>query len=286
MTAPTVCIDWAAGRVVGHHVSEDPAGGPSVVRLLLDGRCVDTDIARRPASEPSMLQALAGLPMPAREGSAFELRIAAGAWTGGAPGPEGVALEVVTARGERLWGVRLHRTDELLRLLEQAPLEQLFEVRFLGVEAGRLSGEVVDRHDSGRRPALCWRLNDGAPQPLEWLDPLAGGPVHAFAVPLSSQDWRDGPNRLSVVGPQGAPLATYPIELGAAPAGELDRRVAALEAELAFLKHLALRPHTESVDERLAAFKGDMVNLCADMLALQRQQLEREIRAMPGPSGD
>ena len=285
MTAPTVCIDWAAGRVVGHHVSDDPTGGPSVVRLLLDGRCVDTDIARRPATAPDLLPALAGLPMPAREASAFELRIAAGAWDGTPPSAEGVELAVETARGQRLWSQRLHRADELLRLLEQAPLDQLFEVRFERLEAGRLHGQVIDRHDSGRRPALGWRLNDGPAQPLEWLDPQAAGPAHAFALPLEAQDWRDGTNQLSVVGPQGAPLATYPVVLGQALAGELDRRVAALEAELSFLKHLALHPQTESLDARLAAFKGELVNLCADMLALQRQQLEREIRAMPGPSG-
>ncbi len=285
MNACTVRIDWAGGRVVGHHVSDEPTGGPEVVHLLLDGRVVATDIARRPLTEPSLLQALSDLPLPAREASAFELRIAAGAWDGTPPGPAGAELRVETSRGALLWSTRLQQADELQRLLELAPLEQLFEVRFSHLEAGRLHGQVVDRHDSGRRPALCWRLNDAPAQPLQWLDPLTTGPVHDFAVPLDPAGWRDGANRLSVVSPQGLPLATYPIELGQALAGEADRRIAALEAEVAFLKHLALHPQTESVEARLAVFKGELVNLCADMLALQRQQLEREIRARPGPSG-
>lgn len=271
-------IDWECGAIVGHSVPPDDAAAFDVVRLLLDGQCVASEVARRSAFDPALVPALAGLALPAREASAFALRIPAGRLPPAQLACAGVTLRVETARGTLLLEQRLEQLHELLRLCELAPLEQLFRVQFSHVEAGRVHGLLVDLHASGLRPALFSRLNDTPPQPLGWLDAVPMGSEHAFAVPLDPQALHEGVNRLVVCTEAGQPLASYPIELGARLPGETDRRLAVLEAEVAFLKHLALNPLEDGLSARLAAFRSELVNLCSDMLMLQRTQLEREIR--------
>jgi hypothetical protein len=266
-------IDWAQRRIVGYSVSEGDAY--DVVSLLLNNKPVASAIANRSAFE--FARDLGDLGLPPREQSAFELRIPQGSLI-----PEhlgGVTLEVRSARGESVFSHEIKATHELLHLTEGVPADLLFDVQFRGFRSGAVHGVVRDRHEAGVRPALQYRFNDSPAEPLVLFDSTPDGNLHHFAVPLRADALAEGENVLHILAADGLPLASYPLRLGVGMALDTDQRVAALEAELAFLKHLVLSSNGEAIGTRLALLKSEIVVICSDMLALQRVNLEREARA-------
>jgi hypothetical protein len=170
---------------------------------------------------------------------------------------------------------------ELLRLTDGAPVDLLYQVRFHGLTGGALQGCVINLHRVSQRPALMARLNDNGAEPLAFYESAADGSVHHFSIPVRVDRLVDGANEISVVGPDGQPLGSYPIQVGTATLGESDRKLAALEAEVAFLKRLVLTQNPEALPARLALLKSEIVNICSEMLTLQRTNFEREWLARP-----
>ncbi len=272
-------IDWGHGRIIGFSVPADDALAFDVVQLWLDGRCVASAVAN--LSVFDFARDLAGLNLPSREHSAFELRIPQAALLPGQIGDGMVALEVRTTRGAPVLATSIQGLHELLRLTDGAPVDLLYQVRFHGLAAGALQGCVVNLHGVSQRPALLARLNDQGAEPLAFYESAADGSVHHFSIPVRIDRLVNGVNQISVVGPDNQPLGSYPIQIGVATLGESERKLAALEAEVAFLKRLVLTQNPEALPARLALLKSEIVNICSEMLTLQRTNFEREWLARP-----
>lgn len=276
-------IDWGHGRIIGFSVPADDALAFDVVQLWLDGRCVASAVAN--LSVFDFARDLSGLNLPSREHSAFELRIPQAGLLPAHVGETAVSLEVRTSRGGQVLSTTIQGLHELLRLTDGAPVDLLYQVRFHGLSGGALQGAVINLHGVAQRPALLARLNDQAPEPLAFYESAADGRVHHFAIPVRVDRLVDGANQVSVCGPDGQPLGSYPIQIGASTLGEADRKLAALEAEVAFLKRLVLTQNPEALPARLALLKSEIVNICSEMLTLQRTNFEREWLARPVPPG-
>jgi hypothetical protein len=272
-------IDWGHGRIIGFSVPADDALAFDVVQLWLGGRCVASAVAN--LSVFDFARDLAGLNLPSREHSAFELRIPQAALLPGQIGENAVSLEVRSARGQAVLETSVQGLHELLRLTDGAPVDLLYQVRFHGLSGGALQGCVVNLHRVSQRPALMARLNDGGAEPLAFYESSADGSVHHFSIPVRADRLVDGTNQVCVVGPEGQPLGSYPIQVGVATLGESERKLAALEAEVAFLKRLVLTQNPEALPARLALLKSEIVNICSEMLTLQRTNFEREWLARP-----
>jgi len=272
-------IDWGRGRIIGFSVPGDDALAFDVVQLWLDGRCVASAVAN--LSVFDFVRDLAGLNLPSREHSAFELRIPQAALLPGQVGESPAMLEVRTARGTPVLETTVQGLHELLRLTDGAPVDLLYQVRFHGLTGGALQGCVINLHRVSQRPALMARLNDQNAEPLAFYESAADGSVHHFSIPVRIDRLVDGTNQISVVGPDGQPLGSYPIQVGVATLGESERKLAALEAEVAFLKRLVLTQNPEALPARLALLKSEIVNICSEMLTLQRTNFEREWLARP-----
>jgi len=276
-------IDWGHGRIIGFSVPADDALAFDVVQLWLDGRCVASAVAN--LSVFDFARDLSGLNLPSREHSAFELRIPQAGLLPAHVGEAAVSLEVRTSRGGQVLSTTIQGLHELLRLTDGAPVDLLYQVRFHGLSGGALQGAVINLHGVAQRPALLARLNDQAPEPLAFYESAADGRVHHFSIPVRVDRLVDGANQVSVCGPDGQPLGSYPIQIGASTLGEADRKLAALEAEVAFLKRLVLTQNPEALPARLALLKSEIVNICSEMLTLQRTNFEREWLARPVPPG-
>ncbi|MEK8030646.1 hypothetical protein AACH06_07385 [Ideonella sp. DXS29W] len=272
-------IDWGHGRIIGFSVPADDALAFDVVQLWLDGRCVASAVAN--LSVFDFARDLAGLNLPSREHSAFELRIPQAALVPGQVGNGSVELEVRTTRGTSVLAAAIQGLHELLRLTDGAPVDLLYQVRFHGLASGAVQGCVVNLHGVSQRPALLVRLNDQSPEPLAFYESAADGSVHHFSIPVRMDRLISGVNQISVVGPDGQPLGSYPIHVGVGTLGESDRKLAALEAEVAFLKRLVLTQNPEALPARLALLKSEIVNICSEMMTLQRTNFEREWLARP-----
>lgn len=268
-------IDWGQGRIIGFSVPPEEGNSFDVVQLMLDGHCILTAVANRSIFD--LARDLAGMRLPAREQSAFELRIPEGSLLPGHLSEAGVRLEIRTARGRPIYEYLIKGPHELLRLTEGAPADLMFEVQFRHLQDGAVHGIVRDRHCTGVRPVLQLRLNEHPPEPLAIYESSGDGRVHHFAATLRADRLSSGINHLHVITPSGQPMASYPIQMGSTQLGETDRRVNVLEAEVAFLKHLVLNQNNEALPARLALLKGEIVNICSDMLSLQRTNLEREV---------
>jgi hypothetical protein len=269
-------IDWGSGRILGFSVPEGDATLFDVVQLLVDGQCLVSAVANLSVFE--FATELAGLPLPSREQSAFALRIPQASLLPDHITP-GALLEVRTARGSTVFSQTLRGLHQLLQLTDGAPADLLYDIQVRGLRAGAVQGVVVDRHGSGMRPVLKVRLNDRPAELLPIYESAADGSLHHFAVPLRPEHLLAGPNLLHILSASEQPLLSYPIQIGGGGNDDAERRIAALEAEVAFLKHLVLTQGGESVGARMALMKSEIVALCSDMLALQRTNLEREIRA-------
>lgn len=278
-------IDWGQGRLIGFSVPPEDGNSFDVVQLVLDGHCILTAVANRSIFD--LARDLAGMRLPAREQSAFELRIPQGSLLPGHLSEAGVRLEIRTAQGRPIYDYLIKGPHELLRLTEGAPADLMFEVQFRHLQDGAVHGIVRDRYCTGVRPVLQVRLNEHPPEPLAIYESSGDGRVHHFAVNLRADHLSSGSNHLHVISPSGVPMASYPIQMGSTQLGETDRRVSVLEAEVAFLKHLVLNQNNEALPARLALLKGEIVNICSDMLSLQRTNLEREIFGTRGlaPAG-
>jgi hypothetical protein len=275
-------IDWGHGRVIGFSVPADDALAFDVVQLWLDGRCVASAVAN--LSVFDVARDLAGLHLPSREQSAFELRIPQASLLPGQVGDKPVSLEVRTSRGAPVMATAVQGLHELLRLTDGAPVDLLYQVRFHGLAGGAVQGCIVNLHRVSQRPALLSRLNDQTAEPLAFYESAADGSVHHFSIPVRAERLVDGSNALNIVGPDGQSLGSYPIQVGVATLGESERKLAALEAEVAFLKRLVLTQNPEALPARLALLKSEIVNICSDMLTLQRTNFEREWLARPTPA--
>lgn len=272
-------IDWGHGRIIGFSVPADDALAFDVVQLWLDGRCVASAVAN--LSVFDFARDLAGLNLPSREHSAFELRIPQAALLPGQVGESPVSLAVRTTRGLPVLETSVQGLHELLRLTDGAPVDLLYQVRFHGLSGGALQGCVINLHGVSQRPALMARLNDQGAEPLAFYESAADGSVHHFSIPVRVDRLVDGVNQISVVGPDDQPLGSYPIQVGVATLGESERKLVALEAEVAFLKRLVLTQNPEALPARLALLKSEIVNICSEMLTLQRTNFEREWLARP-----
>lgn len=280
-------IDWSQGGVVGFAVADDPSV-VAAVELWLDGVRVASGVAATSVFE--MADALRGLPVPAREHSGFVLRIPQGALLPRHLETAGVLLELRVVGGAVLLAQRLERPQDLLLLTEGAPVDLLYEVRFLPLRAGTVRGVVSDRHGLGRPPRLLIRLNDGPAQPLPLHEATADGRSHLFEWPLPATQLAAGENQVRVTGLDSQPLAQYPLQAGPSEAGLAEQRLSVLEAEVAFLKQVLMSRQAEPTAARLAVLKNEIIAVCADMLGLQRVHLEREIQARldagaPAPRG-
>ncbi|TDM05602.1 MAG: hypothetical protein C4K60_12670 [Ideonella sp. MAG2] len=173
----------------------------------------------------------------------------------------------------------LQGPHELMRLTLGTPADLLFDVQFKHLSAGYVHGVVKDKLGTGVRPSLQVKLNEHAPDPLPIYEQSADGRVHFFSVPLKADRLKEGLNHLHVVSATGQPMASYPVHIGNQVIGEADRRIASLEAEVAFLKHMVLNQNNEALPARLAFMKSEIIAICSDMLSLQRVNLERESAA-------
>lgn len=272
-------IDWGRGRIIGYSVPADDTLAFDVVQLWLGDRCVASAVANLSVFE--FARDLAGMHLPSREQAAFELRIPQAALLPGQVGEGRVNVAVRTARGTPVLDTSVNGLHELLRLTDGAPVDLLYQVRFHGMAAGALQGSVVNLHRVSQRPALLARLNDQSAEPLAFYESAADGSVHHFSIPVRADRLVDGENRIHVVGPDGQPLGSYPIHVGVAALGDAERKLAALEAEVAFLKRLVLTQNPEALPARLALLKSEIVNICSEMLTLQRTNFEREWLARP-----
>lgn len=272
-------IDWGRGRIIGYSVPADDTLAFDVVQLWLGDRCVASTVANLSVFE--FARDLAGMHLPSREQTAFELRIPQAALLPGQVGSGSVTLAVRTARGTPVLDASVNGLHELLRLTDGAPVDLLYQVRFHGMASGALQGSVVNLHRVSQRPALLARLNDQSAEPLAFYESAADGSVHHFSIPVRADRLVDGENRIHVVGPDGQPLGSYPIHVGVPALGDAERKLAALEAEVAFLKRLVLTQNPEALPARLALLKSEIVNICSEMLTLQRTNFEREWLARP-----
>lgn len=266
-------IDWGQGRVVGYAVPEQASEAHSLVEICVDGLCVHSVVADQPLLPLQPL--LAGLPWPQREDTAFALRLPAARLLPGMLGGQPLQLTLRKVGQEPFFEAVLQGAQQLLQLSDGLPLDQRHTVRFAGLADGTvLRGDIVNRHGPGV-PVLQVRVNEGSVRPLALVASAADGLSHGFEVPLAQAGLTEGHNVVQVQTTDGQPLARYPIHIGPAGVGETEHRVAALEAQVAFLKHLALAQDSGQAGQ-MAQLKADLVRLCSDMLALQRANLERE----------
>jgi hypothetical protein len=268
-------IDWASGRIIGFSIADRQSDAFDVVQLHLDGQCLASTVAN--ASVFELARDLAGLELPSRENSAFSLRIPAGGLHSGFTSDSVVHLELKTARGELIFDYYLAGLRDLLRLVDKPPTDLLYRVQFRNLADGALHGNVVDVHRTGIRPQLYFALNDHTPEPLPIYETSADGGVHHFSVSLRVDRLVDGANVLRVTAVDGQPLAAYPISFGAIQEGASERRIAALEAELAFLKKMVLSQSLDALPARLTLLKGEIIGICSEMMTLQRINFEREV---------
>ena len=268
-------IDWTQGRVIGFSVADRASDAFEVVQLHLDGQCVVSGVANRSVFE--LAKDLAGLDLPAREHSAFELQIPSRGLHSGMSSDSVVHLEVKTAQGELIFDYYLAGLRDLLRLTDVPPTDLLYDVRFRGLADGALHGTVIDRHRTGIRPQLFTTLNHHTPEPLALYESSADGTVHHFSVALRADRLVDGANLLRIAAVDGQPLAAYPISLGAHQESSSERRIVALEAELAFLKKMVLSQNLDALPARLTLLKGEIIGICSEMMTLQRVNFEREV---------
>jgi hypothetical protein len=273
-------IDWVRGRVVGYAVPQGELVAFELVQLFLGDRKVAAMIAN--ISIFDLAQDLAGMPLPSREFSGFELRIPQGGLLASDLAKSESRLSVRTAQGELLFEQMLFGVHELLRLTEGTPTDLLYQVQFRGVRNGAVYGVVIDQHGSGIRPDLQVRFNEGPAQPLAIVDVSGDGNVHHFQVPVRAEALTEGNNLLRIVGSGGQVVASYPMRLGHSGTTDLERRLEALELQIEFLKHLALTNSAEALPARLAQLKSEVVGTCSEMLTLQRVAFEREIQAASG----
>jgi hypothetical protein len=268
-------IDWTKGRVLGFSVADRNSDAFEVVQLHLDGQCVVSGVANRSVFE--LARDLAGMELPAREHSAFELQIPSRGLHTGMTSDSVVHLEVKTAQGELIYDYYLAGLRDLLRLTDVPPTDLLYDVRFRGLADGALHGTVVDRHRTGIRPRLFATLNHHAPEPLAIYESSADATVHHFSIALRSERFVDGANMIRIAAIDGQPLAAYPISLGATQEASSERRIVALEAELAFLKKMVLSQNLDALPARLTLLKGEIIGICSEMMTLQRINFEREV---------
>lgn len=266
-------IDWGPGRIVGYAVPTQVDQAHALVEVCLDGLCVLRVVADQPLLP--LQPALAGLPWPPREDTAFALRLPATRLLPGMLGGQSLQLTLRQVGEAPFFEAALDGTLQLLQLSDGLPLDQRHTVRFSGLADGTvLRGDIVNRHGPGA-PALLVRVNDAASSPLALLSSAADGLTHTFEIPLAQAGLIEGYNQVQVLTAEGQPLVSYPLHIGPASVGETERRVAALEAQVAFLKHLLLAQDGGQAGQ-MAQLKADLVRLCTDMLALQRANLERE----------
>ena len=268
-------IDWTKGRVIGFSVADRQSDAFEVVQLHLDGQCVVSGVANRSVFE--LARDLAGLELPAREHSAFELQIPVRGLHSGMTSDSVVHLEVKTAQGDLIFDYYLAGLRDLLRLTDVPPSDLLYDVRFRGLVDGSLHGTVVDRHRTGIRPQLFATLNHHQPEPLALYESSADGTVHHFSISLRADRLVDGANMIRIAAIDGQPLAAYPISLGAQQESSNERRILALEAELAFLKKMVLSQNLDALPARLTLLKGEIIGICSEMMTLQRVNFEREV---------
>jgi hypothetical protein len=158
------------------------------------------------------------------------------------------------------------------------PTDLLYDVRFRGLADGSLHGTVVDRHRTGIRPQLFATLNHHTPEPLALYESSADGTVHHFSIALRADRLVDGANVIRIAAIDGQPLAAYPISLGAQQESSSERRIVALEAELAFLKKMVPQPEPRMRSPPgLTLLKGEIIGICSEMMTLQRVNFEREV---------
>ncbi|MBQ0933785.1 hypothetical protein [Ideonella paludis] len=277
MTPAEARIDWSLGRVIGFSVPADVDAAFDVVQLLLDGQCVNTAVANLSVFE--LARDLSGLRLPSRENSAFELRIPQECLLPSHLSAMSLRLELRSSRGATFFEHALQGPHELMRLTQGTPADLLFEVQFKHLNAGYVHGVVKDKLGTGVRPNLQVKLNEHAADPLPIYEQSADGRVHLFSVPLRADRLKDGLNHLHIISASGQPMASYPVHIGNQVLGEADRRIASLEAEVAFLKHMVLNQNNEALPARLAFMKSEIIAICSDMLSLQRTNLERESSA-------
>lgn len=270
-------IDWSQGRVIGFSVPTDVDAAFDVVQLLLNGQCVNTAVANLSVFE--LARDLSGLRLPSRENSAFELRIPQECLLPSHFSAMPLRLELRSSRGAAFFEHALQGPHELMRLTQGTPADLLFDVQFKHLNAGYVHGVIKDKLGTGVRPNLQVRLNEHAADPLPIYEQSADGRVHLFSVPLRADRLKDGLNHLHIISATGQPMASYPVHIGNHVVGEADRRIASLEAEVAFLKHMVLNQNNEALPARLAFMKSEIIAICSDMLSLQRTNLERESSA-------
>lgn len=276
MTAAAARIDWGQGRLVGYAVPGADGPAHAIVEVCLDGQPVHQIVADQPLMPLRSL--LGDLPWPPREDAAFTLRLPAARLLPGMLQADSLVLSLRCAGEAPFFEASLAGPGELMRLSDALPQDQWHRVRFDGLADGAvLRGEVINRHGPGV-PALHMRVNGGAPAPLALLSSTPDGLGHAFEIPLASAGLIEGENLVQVLTADGQPLATYPLHIGPASVGQTEQRLAALEAQMAFLKHVLLAQG--SGQAALDQLKTDLVRLCTDMLALQRANLEREWAAL------
>jgi hypothetical protein len=268
-------IDWTKGRVIGFSVADRQSDAFEVVQLHLDGQCVVSGVANRSVFE--LARDLAGLELPAREHSAFELQIPVRGLHSGMTSDSVVHLEVKTAQGDLIFDYYLAGLRDLLRLTDVPPSDLLYDVRFRGLVDGSLHGTVVDRHRTNIRPQLFATLNHHQPEPLALYESSADGTVHHFSIALRADRLVDGANMIRISAIDGQPLAAYPISLGAQQESSNERRILALEAELSFLKKMVLSQNLDALPARLTLLKGEIIGICSEMMTLQRVNFEREV---------
>lgn len=271
-------IDWSRGRLVGTCVPGDGQAAFDVVHLLLDGQDVLTAVANQSAFALGV--ELAGLPLPAREHAAFEFRIPHRRLLPGQLAQDSVRLEVATSDGEVFFRHDLQGARELLALVDGAPADLLWDVRFTGVRDGAVFGTLSDRHGLGRRPALTVRLNEHPAEPLAVHGSSADSRTHQFSVPLRADRLTSGPNVLTLLGDAEQPVASFAMQMGPATPGDSERRLAALEAQVAFLKRLVLGQFADPLPAKLGLLKSEVVQICSEMLTLQRTNFERELAGL------
>ena len=267
-------IDWSQGRVIGFSVPASTEAAFDVVQLLLNGQCVNTAVANLSVFE--LARDLSGMRLPSRENAAFELRIPQECLLPSHVSNAPLQLEIKSSRGLSIYEYTLQGPHELMRLTQGTPADLLFEVSFKHLNGGYVHGIVKDKLGTGIRPNLQVKLNEHAPDPLPLYEQSADGRIHLFAVPLRADRLKEGANHLHIISATGQPMASYPLQVGNQVLGEVDRRVASLEAEVAFLKHMVLNQNNEALPARLAFMKSEIIAICSDMLSLQRTNLERE----------
>lgn len=276
-------IDWTGGRVIGFSVADRQSDSFEVVQLFLDGQCLVSGVANRSVFE--LARDLAGLELPAREQSAFELKIPARALSASMASDAVVHLEIKTAAGDVIFDYYLAGLRDVLRLCDAPPNDLLYDVRFHSLNEGSLYGTVVDRHRTGLRPSLFVAFNQHQPDPLPVYQSSSDGMVHHFSVPVRAERLVDGANIVRIAAADGQPLAAYPLAMGPQSQSESDRRMVALEAEVAFLKRLVLSQNLDALPARLALMKGEIIGICSEMMAVQRVNLEREVFGVRSDTG-